>query len=290
MIANCAGADVIPRSECNQAGTVSARFSHSALVCLDDYRLVTLLQGMRQRGMRVINIMPSSWHSVWCQLDAGQKVVLKADVLEIGEIRVPLGNVPRWQSPPLASCLCSSHLNRERLATASAWLKSFTDERGCGESLAWRAAHDCFLITLRALDGPAETLDSAVRSTVGLGPGLTPSGDDMLAGLLIGLEAAGLRANRDRLASSIGRNIDVMPLSSRDMLEQASRGWVTDGIANVLAALSTQPGAADLIDALSAQSAIGHHSGTDVLLGIFAGLESIELLAPTPVTSSLESN
>ncbi len=63
---------------------------------------------------------------------------------------------------------------------------------------------------------PADRLAATVRRLVGLGPGLTPSGDDLLAGALAGLHAAA-----GQLAA--GRTAEPHPAGAIDVVAQAIR-------------------------------------------------------------------
>ncbi|MGL5632799.1 MAG: DUF2877 domain-containing protein, partial [Azovibrio sp.] len=113
--------------------------------------------------------------------------------------------------------------------------------------------------------------------------GLTPSGDDMLSGLLIGLHASGDLVRATRLAEQIRSHFHETSQASRDGLEQACRGWMTARLADVITALAGKPDAPLLEAALAAQSIVGHYSGRDSLIGLFAGLEAtLSLQSPHP--------
>jgi hypothetical protein len=132
-------------------------------------------------------------------------------------------------------------------------------------------------------------LTAAVARLLGGGPGLTPVGDDVLAGALVTLSAAG-RAGRtpgSALARSVrsalrtpaggrpaesGRTTHV----SAALLAHAVRGECIPQLAALLEALDAgQPDAA-----VRALLAVGHSSGTGLLLGIRTALTV--LLAGTP--------
>ncbi len=59
-----------------------------------------------------------------------------------------------------------------------------------------RVARDC-LVALQARDAPQ--LEAALRQASGRGPGLTPSGDDLCAGVLLAMKRGSNRAVRDLL-------------------------------------------------------------------------------------------
>jgi len=78
----------------------------------------------------------------------------------------------------------------------------------------------------------------AVRSLLGLGPGLTPSGDDFLAGLVVALRAAGRSAE----AHSLGREIAALaPCHTNEIsaahLVAALRAGLSEDLHNLLRAV-----------------------------------------------------
>src|SRR5215472_17323232 len=74
-------------------------------------------------------------------------------------------------------------------------------------------------------------LDEAVRRATGRGPGLTPSGDDVLAGILAVLTAPGIGAMCEpaaaRLRSALATTLATTNEVSRALLRQASHGHVS---------------------------------------------------------------
>jgi hypothetical protein len=109
---------------------------------------------------------------------------------------------------------------------------------------------------------------SAVEALIGLGPGLTPSGDDCLGGVLVALRHLGASEPANRLATAVlsraeRRTHDI----SRAHLAAAAGG---EGLAPLHAMLSSlcTPGALDMHESLSAIDTIGHTSGWDALVGV----------------------
>jgi hypothetical protein len=103
---------------------------------------------------------------------------------------------------------------------------------------------------------------------VGLGPGLTPSGDDLVGGALIALRGFGQVGMAERLGAW------ALPLSrertgaiSAAHLACAAAGEGSFALHEVIAALLT-PGAPGLAEAVAALTAIGHSSGWDMLAGV----------------------
>lgn len=99
---------------------------------------------------------------------------------------------------------------------------------------------------------------------IGRGPGLTPSGDDVLAGLLLGARAFGVRL--DRLAAAVDLHADARTtaLSAR-LLRHAIDGECVPEVATLLAALPAGCAAGPAVDAVVR---LGHTSGAALAHGI----------------------
>lgn len=120
------------------------------------------------------------------------------------------------------------------------------------------------------MNGPqgAENKPGWVRGLLGLGPGLTPSGDDFVAGAMIALCSLGehrlyrlLWETAQPIADSSGNRISLAHL------EAAAEGFASPAIQRAIVGLLT----ADrllLLDAINAIDGIGHTSGWDAMAGI----------------------
>jgi hypothetical protein len=120
-------------------------------------------------------------------------------------------------------------------------------------------------------DVPAVT--RAAACLVGLGPGLTPSGDDFLVGYLAALWscagfATGIDGMLERLAKSLAPLFLRTNAISRQMLGDATRGRFAECLADVTAALA---GEGDIVEATVQALALGHSSGADMLCGLLFG-------------------
>jgi hypothetical protein len=212
----------------------------------------------------------------------GQRAFVSNRRIAIGDLTLELGRCQTWRAPPWPALPSPAVL---RIACAD------IGRRACGESppdsiaRAVFTAEDtplahlarprvaCFEAWLRGrclLDAPLsrgmtgqEQVASAVSSLVGLGPGLTPSGDDFLMGALAALDALGQTNMRAVLAQAVvaaaGR---TSPLSA-SLLRAAGAGHVGENLHLMVGAL-----AAGDADAAIAQAArMGHTSGWDALTG-----------------------
>jgi hypothetical protein len=121
---------------------------------------------------------------------------------------------------------------------------------------------------LGAAAGDYEACLAVARRLLGRGPGLTPSGDDVLAGFLIGaaafdLDAAPIRAAIEELAPARTTAL------SAALLWHAARGECIDEVAAV-AALLTDRGHGSAVSRLLS---VGHSSGAALALGLLTAAE-----------------
>jgi hypothetical protein len=116
------------------------------------------------------------------------------------------------------------------------------------------------LPTLRSLD------------LVGLGPGLTPSGDDFLIGALAMLDALERTNIHAALGSAVIAAADRTSPLSASFLRAAAAGHVGENLHTMVAAVLT--GNADA--AVAAAARIGHTSGWDALAGAIVTVRSAD--------------
>jgi hypothetical protein len=166
-------------------------------------------------------------------------------------------------------------------------LLRWLDERGIEDGLGWRpdlaravAGEPCNddlralaagwvdLLTGEAADRPA----SGWLDVLGRGPGATPSGDDLVSGILLTLFRTTDGRRRERLlragervvARAETRTVDV----STALLAQAARGRTSERVeAGLRALLSPTANRCHCTDALADVIRLGHTSGADTVLG-----------------------
>lgn len=116
-----------------------------------------------------------------------------------------------------------------------------------------------------------------VRDLVGLGPGLTPSGDDVLTGALALLDAlAEHHANADAMRANLARAISDVPPGltsplSRCLLRVAAAGHVGERLHAAVSSCVT----GDVDAAIAAVRDVGHSSGWDMMAGIVTALDAV---------------
>jgi hypothetical protein len=115
--------------------------------------------------------------------------------------------------------------------------------------------------------------DPLVLSLLGLGPGLTPAGDDLLAGLLVGL--AGRPELRDPLADAVARHAPTRTTwLSAELLRLAGDGLAAPAVVAVADALAGHGATDALTRALPALLAVGHTSGPALARGLLLAAET----------------
>ncbi len=131
-----------------------------------------------------------------------------------------------------------------------------------------------------ALDALAVWLASRQKSTsqaqglIGLGPGLTPSGDDYLVGLLIGLRGMGHPVLADRLWAWLEPLLATATNAiSASHLQAAATGEGHEVLHDCIHAVSQGQA---LEAALAALACVGHCSGWDALAGVVAAAQIVQ--------------
>ncbi len=113
-----------------------------------------------------------------------------------------------------------------------------------------------------------------VEALLGRGPGLTPAGDDALAGILLVAHAHGVAGP---VAAAVRERLGSTTAVSAALLDAAADGYAAaDVVALVDAAVARD--AAAVARVLPAVLAIGHTSGADLVIGIAAALRHLRPL------------
>ncbi|MFC7329498.1 DUF2877 domain-containing protein [Marinactinospora rubrisoli] len=169
--------------------------------------------------------------------------------------------VGRWWRPAAPRPALRSPAGRAALARGTAELGRLlaTASGGLPDGTAERLGS--------ALDDPHRAARACAR-LVGRGPGLTPSGDDLLCGALLALHAFGGPGRADVLAGAVRRASGATTTLSAALLEHAVRG---EGCPQVIDLVDAVAGHRAVGPALAALRAVGHTSGTDLAFGVLAG-------------------
>jgi hypothetical protein len=177
-----------------------------------------------------------------------------------------LREVRLWAPPAMRDAIRG--LDRARVRAPAQGLGGLLREGHPEGDLLLRRARPAVDALTTWLADPAGALPETVVQLIGLGPGLTPAGDDLLAGALIALHGAGRAVIADRLAGWLlprcaGRTSRI----SRAHLQAAAElGQGHAALHETLAALGGEDDRA-LSAALDRLDRVGHSSGWDALAG-----------------------
>jgi hypothetical protein len=227
----------------------------------------------------------------------GQIVRVSASQLVIdgAEFSVALHGVPVWDGrAALARLTPSAQEVRQALTILGAWMEggarrafpASTAEPGLRHGIPNHTADGVFATALQAamsdarrglLLGDEKLLAGATERLLGAGPGLTPSGDDILCGMLLTLHTG--RAAWPHTAMSLARLTSIIRslatshtnLFGRSALHAACLGHAGELVCNALGALLS--GSPDTPSWLEQLSGLGATSGIDTLHGIHTGLQ-----------------
>ncbi|MEO3813914.1 DUF2877 domain-containing protein [Sphaerisporangium sp. B11E5] len=202
---------------------------------------------------------------------AGDEAAVGDGCVEIGRVTV---RVRRWwdPAPPLGP------VGADRLARALPRFTEICEASGRRPGLPSGGAGA--MLAEGCHRGSLATAITAAEQLMGLGPGLTPSGDDMLAGLLVALRhlggSAGVRRAvwlADWLAATVAFDAGTRttPISAT-LLHCAARG---EACVDALAVLRGVAGRRPLEPALRRLLQIGHTSGADLAWGMRTGMSAV---------------
>lgn len=189
---------------------------------------------------------------------AGTPVALCDGTLLVGSTRIRMEGMRGWQGrlpPPGSLWGCEVPETMREAASRSALLAAPWRSRA---EPAWK------LIAAGDLTGAGSVLG-------GLGPGLTPAGDDALAGLLLVVGALGGSHAQHTSDAALGR-VDTGTISMA-FLRWAARGQALAPQHTVLQALAEEKPAA-IAGPLTRIVRVGGSSGADLLLGMVRALDA----------------
>ncbi|MFE3450046.1 DUF2877 domain-containing protein [Nonomuraea sp. NPDC059194] len=250
-------------------GRVDTAFRHVLNLLLPGGRLMALASRQADNAPWTLVVDVPDWTSA--AVEPGQAVEFAPGALATAGLSIDTTGAGDWDPPPLS-------VSVDELGPATAALDRLVRTQGTPGGMvaaarpspmeaALRDGRDALVRAVLAAD--PDGVRRGVLGLLGLGPGLTPAGDDFLTGLALlsslsgsrlGLFAGGLR---EVLAVHAGRTT----LLSSTTLAEALDGRVRASLLDLLSAMARH----DLAPAHRVL-AIGHTSGTDTLSGLVTGL------------------
>jgi hypothetical protein len=216
----------------------------------------------------------------------GDEAAVDRGILSIGtKLSFDFRQAAGWRPPILSRCEQHSvahgmsalrrHLDLRSLPPNGLAFLLAGENRATGSEAPLAAAtkeplENLFLLLSTAMaTGKTSCIDThMIEPLLGLGPGLTPSGDDIIGGVIITLHLLGLAHIRDALWAQLKPSLpEATNRISIAHMEAAAEGYGHEAVHDLVnAILAGHTGNLDRqIDAISG---IGHTSGWDSLVGV----------------------
>ncbi len=209
------------------------------------------------------------------------------DCLSTSAFTVDFGGFQLWQPPPfppvdrriLRDALVRLRQSIQTLAPADTLARRVaggeagTEAESVQQTMLTEASRGVALLRQWLTGADDAVLDNAVQALVGLGPGLTPTGDDVLAGTLLALHALENTEMAAMLAASVEKwGVSGTNRISLAHLRAAAAGQGAAPFHDIVNCVLRNDDAFD--HCLRRIDAVGHSSGWDILTGIVTTLES----------------
>ncbi|HSA79247.1 MAG TPA: DUF2877 domain-containing protein [Geminicoccaceae bacterium] len=266
-------------------GTVHSVFDNACNIAIDDGRLLALLAPRLANVPHGVRIDLPPGVAFTGRLVAGQRVGCRTDRLRFAgtELTIDLASAKPWRSD-----LGTPGIDLARPEVAVAWRvawRAWRQFRGAGQQptpvVPLRRAVERRALVLAAATRRlrCDKAALAIDRLVGCGPGLTPSGDDLIVGFLAGLwRSGGADPERRRFVTSLGVAVSAAARATSDVsrayLIHAARGGFSEPIAILTRQLGDGTNPEQVERAMSAALRVGHQSGSDGVLGLLLGLRA----------------
>jgi hypothetical protein len=252
-------------------------------------RLLTL-QGEGGLQAPLALALATDVEALGAQLPIGALVVqdISAPTGYPAALRLRCAAVPVWDGSLQVSARLTSPVLAHRATTLAAWLCRHAPTRGLAPLLVALECDATGLSATCAAIYPVlaplwsgrrpfadTTLLTLVKGLVGLGEGLTPSGDDCLVGLLAVLHVTGYLPSlcsppvRAQLCQCVRLGTSQL---SGEFVRCALEGHFAEPVVRLMRALCT-PDTGVWQTHAAALAAIGHSSGVDAMVGIALGCQ-----------------
>jgi hypothetical protein len=262
-------------------GTVHSVFRQSCNIRLYDGRMLALLAPHLGNVAHGVRVDAPAGFVFSRHLAVDQRVGCRADVLRVeGGLSIDLASAQPWQGE-----LLSARVDLAVPDIARAWRAAWHALRRGRAS----AEHTDAMTLTQAVDRQGVRLARAARALqateaanaldrlIGRGPGLTPSGDDLITGFLAGLfsTAADDRAWRAFLEAFCLTVAAAAPSTSeisRAYLTHAAAGWFAEPLVTLARQIGGGADRCAIDSATIAARRVGHTSGSASVFGLLLGL------------------
>ncbi len=279
-------------------GVIHSIFHHACNVSLESNVLLTLVSSEKGNLSHGIRLKTPPKFDFLHQLRVEQPVACRGGILRISgsDLSADLRTASLWHID-----LKGLRVDLRQRATAQAWAIAWLElgkhrhRNGLSAMIAAISPSRQDFVTslgirtlVRRAVGPVSALMDATRNfqvdhvitalkpLIGLGPGLTPSGDDFIVGFLAGLwSAGGSDPSRLRFMSSVGTWLFQAAAGtnaiSRTYIKSAVNGNASEPIATLAQRIGQAKSVDSVREATRTALQVGSTSGTDGVLGLLLG-------------------
>ncbi len=259
-------------------GIVHSVFARALNLSLDDGRLLSIIASEYGNAPNAVRVAAPPAFAFDRRVRPGDRAGCRAGVLRIdsANVEVRLDGVPRWHARPdgVAVDLGAPEV-RAAWAMARRRIARHPANPGGRDAPVRRLA--TLHLAVRRRDTAATR--EAVRSLAGVGPGLTPTGDDMLVGFLAGLRAVArpgsscdrIRRDMDNAVRDAAEHTNPV---SAEYLRLAAVGAFSEPLAALAAAIARGAAAGLVAQATERALAIGASSGCDGVRAMLAAMRA----------------
>ncbi len=270
-------AHLVPR--CNFEATVHSVFRSACNLALDDL-LITVHDASAQHTPTSVRVDAGAGAS-WAPLARiGDRAQYAGGWLSFGSHRLDVRQATVW-TPPAPVQSIQQDAARDRLVDLEQAYKKLPTTARAASALTDTVARD--VAVLRSilsqeirLATHVHDVEAVVARLIGAGPGLTPSGDDVLVGLLAALSRSGGAPRTAVLASRLGAVIDRSIHRTTDVsahyLRLATHGHFGEPLTTLVDAVVAGAPTHHVQSHLQAVLSVGATSGADALVGVILGL------------------
>jgi hypothetical protein len=261
-------------------GVIHSVFDQACNIRVDDGRLLTLLMPSLGNVPHGVRIAAPAGFRFARHLAASGPVGCRANVLRTAGLSIDLGTAKPWQAE-LAAAAVDLRAPEVGRAWRAAWRMLRQGRARAGDAQA--------ALLSRAADRRGRRLARACRhfrrheaaraieGLIGCGPGLTPSGDDLIVGFLAGLwSTAGDEPARHSFLATLGAAIRAAASATGDVsrvyLTHATCGSFAEPLATLAARIGDGAVVGEIERLTVAMLRVGHTSGGDGVLGLLLGL------------------
>ena len=254
----------------------------------DEDRLITLLVSDHYELPQGIRIWTKDLSLQ--SLTVGLRAASRGGILRFDSspLTVDLRGAPVWKcrvpelnmdmEPPVTQKAWSTAwdlLNKEqRLKNTDIIVADDLFQANAGSTLSRRISEPVMELATSAQQFDHQGAVSAAKKMIGLGPGVTPSGDDILIGFLAGLwSMAGQNQTQISFIRSFGAELVQLARQtseiSRTYIYHATQGQFSSSLSHLAEAIAKGEA---VEEALQAAMHVGHSSGMDSVTGLLIGL------------------